>query len=148
LRQEVDGISTKRILISIAIVVGIIIVAIAVGFGLLASRCVGEVNEAKAVVGEFMVAGQAYNIEWAYALCAPQVNRSEVEGLIADRYDDLFQNYWSLRTSSWHIEVSGGMTTASLEGSVVYTDDSLLPYDAELVKTGGEWKIYYIYIGY
>ena len=122
--------------------------AFAIGFGLLASRCAGEVNEAKATVSDFMLAGQAHDIDGAYALCAPQVNRSEVESLITDQYYDLFQNYWSLRTSSWHIEVSGGMTTASLEGSVVYTDDSLLPYDAELVKTGGQWKIYYIYIGY
>ena len=140
--------STKRILISIAIVGGIIIIAIAVGFGLLASRCAGEVNAAKATVEEFMLAGQAYDMEGAYALCAPQVDRSEVESLIMDQYEDLFQNYWSLRTSSWHIEVSSGITTASLEGSVVYMDDSLLPYDAELVKTGDKWKIYYIYIGY
>jgi len=122
-------------------------VAIAVGFGLLASRCVGEVNEAKAVVGEFMVAGQAYNIEWAYALCAPQVNRSEVESLIEDNYDSLFRNYESLRTSSWHIESSDGVTSASLEGSVAYRDGSSLPYEAVLVKSGGEWRIIHIDIG-
>ena len=122
--------------------------AVAIGFGLLASRCVGEVNEAKAVVGEFMVAGQAYNLEWAYALCAPQVDRSEAESLIQDNYGSLFQNYKGLRTSSWHIESSGGTTTALLNGSVLYTDGSTLPYEAELVKSGGVWKIYYIYIGY
>jgi len=123
-------------------------VAAAAGVGLLASRCVGEVNEAKAVVGEFMVAGQAYNLEWAYALCAPQVDRSEAESLIQDNYGSLFQNYKGLRTSSWHIESSGGTTTALLNGSVLYTDGSTLPYEAELVKSGGVWKIYYIYIGY
>jgi len=123
-------------------------VAAAAGVGLLASRCVGEVNEAKAVVGEFMVAGQAHDIDGAYALCAPQVNRSEVESLIEDNYESLFQNYESLRTSSWHIESSGGTTTALLNGSVLYTDGSTLPYEAELVKSGGVWKIYYIYIGY
>ena len=122
--------------------------AAAAGVGLLASRCVGEVNEAKAVVGEFMVAGQAYNLEWAYALCAPQVDRSEAESLIQDNYGSLFQNYKGLRTSSWHIESSGGTTTALLNGSVLYTDGSTLPYEAELVKSGGVWKIYYIYIGY
>ena len=122
--------------------------AVAVGFGLLASRCAGEINAAKDTVGEFMAAGRAHDIDGAYALCAPQVDRSEVESLITDQYEDLFQNFEGLRTSSWSLDVSGGKTTASLEGSVVYTDDSLLPYDAELVKTGGQWKIYYIYIGY
>ena len=117
------------------------------GFGLLASRCAGEVSEAKATVEQFMLAGQAYDIDGAYALCAPQVNRSDVETLIADRYDDLFQNYWSLRTSSWHIEVSGGITTSSLEGTVVYGENFALPYEAELVKSGGEWRITYINIG-
>ena len=122
--------------------------AAAVGVGLLASRCAGEVNEAKATVGQFMAAAQAHDIDGAYALCAPQVNRSEAESLIEDNYGSLFQNYSGLRTSSWHIESSGGLTTASLEGSVVYTDGSLLPYEAELAKSGGEWKISYIYIGY
>ena len=127
---------------------GVIIVAAAVGLGLLASRCAGEVNEAKAVVGQFMAAGQAHDIDGAYALCAPQVERSEAETLIQDNYGSLFQNYKGLRTSSWHIESSGGTTMASLNGSVLYTDGSTLPYEAELVKTGGKWKIYYIYIGY
>ena len=140
--------STRKILITVAIVGGVIIVAAAVGVGLLASRCAGEVNEAKAVVGEFMAAGREHDIDGAYALCVPQMERSDIETLIQDNYEDLFQNFESLRTSSWHIDASGGVTTASLEGSVAYTDDSLLPYDAELVKSGGVWKIYSIYVGY
>ncbi len=30
----------------------------------------------------------------------------------------------------------------------MYADGSVLPYEAELVKSGGVWKITYIYIGY
>ena len=122
--------------------------AAAVGVGLLASRCAGEVNAAKVVVGQFMAAGRAHDVDGAYALCAPQVERSEAESLIQDNYGSLFQNYKGLRTSSWHIDSSGGITTASLNGSVLYTDGSTLPYEAELVRAGGEWKITYIYIGY
>lgn len=122
--------------------------AAVVGVGLLASRCAGEVNSAKDTVGDFMVAAQARDIDGAYALCVPQMERSEIQALIEDNYESLFQNFESLHTSSWHIESSGGLTTASLEGSVVYTDGSQLPYDAGLTKIGGQWKISYIYIGY
>jgi hypothetical protein len=140
--------STKKILITVAIVGGIIIVAAVVGFGLLASRCAGEINAAKDTVGDFMVAAQARDIDGAYALCVPQLERSEIQALIEDNYESLFRNFENLHTSSWHIESSGGITTASLEGSVAYTGGTSLPYSAELAKTGGKWRIYSIYIGY
>jgi hypothetical protein len=96
-----------------------------------------------------MEAGQVHDIDGAHALCAPgAISRADLEGFIEDDYAVSFEHYEGIHTTSWEITTSGGQTTATLEGSMSYTDGSTLPYYAELVKIDGEWKISGIHIGY
>jgi len=129
--------------LGIPLLFGIILVAI------LFSVCVTQVGPAEAVLDELMVAGQAHDIDGAYALFAPgATSRAEIESFIEDNHADFFEHYEGIHTTGWHVETSGGQTTATLEGNISYTDGSTLPFDAELAKIGGEWKIWAIYFGY
>jgi len=139
----------RRWILFLGIPLLVIIVLVAILFSVCASWMFSTMAGAEACVEQFMVAGQAHDIDGAYALCAPGViSRSDLESFIEDYYADFYEHYEGIHTTGWHVETSGGQTTATLEGNISYTDGSTLPFDADLVKVGDDWKIADIYIGY
>jgi len=141
--------SKKKLLLIIFASIGVVAVAlVAVCATLFGTICATQVGPAQDVVAEFMLAGQARDTDSALELWVPEIERDELESLIEDNYVYLFKHYESLSLHGWHISSSGDITRVKLEGSIIYTDDSKISYEAELVKISGEWKLYNIQFGY
>jgi hypothetical protein len=130
----------------IAVVGGVVLIV-----GLVSScmQLYEELSGVEPVIAEFMEAGEAGDVEAAYACWSPwSVTEEEVDEYIENNYDDLFTGYESLTISGWNLESSGGITEAYVSGAIIYTGDKRLPFEALLVKENNVWKIIGIYIGY
>lgn len=132
----------KKLLIAILATIGAIaVLLILVCTGVFGTICATQVNPAKAVVDEFMLAGQVHDIDGAYALWEPQAERDKIESLIEDNYQSIFEQYEGLSVSGWFLTTGHGQTFMTLDGSISYTNGSKLHYEAELRKISGEWKL-------
>ena len=128
-------------------VVGVVVLIV----GLVSSctQLYEELSGIEPVIAEFMEAGEAGDVEAAYACWSSgSVTEEEVGEFIESRYDDLFAGYESLTISGWNTEYVAGITTCYASGAIVYTGDQSLPFEALLVKENEVWKITGIYIGY
>ena len=128
-------------------VVGVVVLV--VGLVTSCTQLYEEVSEVEAVIGEFMEAGEARDVEAAYAYFSPRsATEEEVDEYIESNYDDLFAGYESLTIGGWEMSSSGGITEVYVSGAIIYTGDQSLPFVAWLVKENDVWKITGIYIGY
>jgi hypothetical protein len=101
------------------------------------------------VIDEFMEAGQARDVEAAYACCSTHGYSQEgIADYIESNYDRVFAGYERLNISGLAEVSSGGITSCDVSGVVIYTGDESLQFQASLVKSNDIWRITHIDIGY
>jgi len=131
----------KPLIIGLGVGIAVIVVIVIIGMTQLFSGV-------KPVITEFMQAGEARNVEAAYACWSPQsVTEEEIAEDIESNYDGVFAGYERVTISSQSLKSSGGITTCYVSGAVIYTGGQSLPLEAWLVKRNDVWKITGINIG-
>ncbi|UCB42638.1 MAG: hypothetical protein JSV77_09315 [Dehalococcoidales bacterium] len=103
----------------------------------------GEVEE---IVTEFMEAASAGDIDAAYACFSSQLDTEELADFINNN-PSLFEGYERISTSSWEVVSSGGITSGSASGTIIYSGERRLPFEVWLIKEQGAWKMTGFYIG-
>ena len=111
-------------------------------------------KDVKQVIAEFMEAGEARDIEEAYACKYYKSSFEEgIVELIERRYDDVFAGYKSLaiNSMSWQSDMmllgGGAFQRCRVKGDITYTSGRVLRFDARMVKENGIWKISVLRIG-
>ena len=104
-------------------------------------------SEVEPVITEFMEAGVAKDVDRAYSYCLSSVSKEELARLITNNYE-LFEGFEDVTTSSLSVQTSAGITTAECIGTIIYSSDRRLPFEATLVKENSIWRITGFHIGY
>lgn len=105
-------------------------------------------SEVEPVVTEFMEACEDKDVEAAYACFSTQsVTKEDLTDFINNNYS-VFADFERVTTSGWEMESSAGITQGYVTGTIIYTEDRALPFEAWLVKENDIWKLTVINIGY
>ena len=108
----------------------------------------GATSGLKSVIGEFMEAGAAGDVEAAYAYWSTGAATEQQIRELVENNRGLFEGYKGLSISNSSVRSTAGITRADVGGAISYTDGRRLPFDARLVKENDVWKLTGIQIGF
>lgn len=98
----------KKWLIPLIVCFVILVVSIGVLVGMCTSWMFSAKGETEACLDQFMLAGQAQDIDGSLALCVPQMQNDDIEYLIEYGSGILFEKYDAINTTSFEVQTSGG----------------------------------------
>jgi hypothetical protein len=143
----------KHRLLIVLIVAAVVVLALCAAIFALIFSQVGQIasNDVPAMqkaVDDFIRAGGQQDVETGYALFAPEAQqqfaKADVEKMFS-KLPYLFDQFQSATMTSFNIKAdastsSGSIATATLEGTIAYSDGKGT-YEAELMKVGGHWML-------
>ncbi len=103
--------------------------------------------EVAPVIGRFMEAAAARDIDAAYACCSWQeLSMTDIDDFINNNHV-LFDGYEKVIAENWDVNMDAGVTQGTASGSIVYADDRKRPFQAVLLLENEDWLIIGIHIG-
>jgi hypothetical protein len=100
---------------------------------------IAGVDDAQAVVEQFMAAGEQNDVNLAMELSTSDISRAAITSLFGNR--SVFEGFRDTEVDRWRRSATGEESRMDLWGRIRYRDGSEREFNAVLLEVDGQWKI-------